>query len=276
MSASVSRLVLETGADVGVVDGERGGVAEALREEELLVGERGLLADAIDVEGPLQLPARDERHGDERLRLDRRAGDEADARVEVRLVREDRLAMVDCPAGDPLAERERLAHDLVGPFAAREDGAELALRLVRLVDVHVLVRDEHGERVGDTLEERAEALLGEDVVEDLGEPPVGLGRAARDEADLRPGIRIDGCRVGHAASELIGRRRSPLESPLRRSLGHGESRHVAAASACRMNGAVGFGVFSVGGDEPRVGFRVGHGVLDLAAHGLGAVFEAPP
>jgi fumarylacetoacetase len=41
-----------------------------------------------------------------------------------------------------------------------------------------------------------------------------------------------------------------------------------------VNGSVGFGVFSVGGDAPRVGFRVGHGVLDLAAHGLGAVFEA--
>jgi len=42
-----------------------------------------------------------------------------------------------------------------------------------------------------------------------------------------------------------------------------------------MNGAVGFGVFSVGGAAPRVGFRVGQEVLDLAAHGLGAVFEAP-
>ena len=42
-----------------------------------------------------------------------------------------------------------------------------------------------------------------------------------------------------------------------------------------MTGGVGFGVFSVGGDSPRVGFRVGHDVLDLAAHGLGAVFDAP-
>ena len=41
-----------------------------------------------------------------------------------------------------------------------------------------------------------------------------------------------------------------------------------------MTGGVGFGVFSVGGDDPRVGFRVGHGILDLAAHGLGAVFQA--
>ena len=42
-----------------------------------------------------------------------------------------------------------------------------------------------------------------------------------------------------------------------------------------MTGGVGFGVFSVQGDEPRIGFRVGHGILDLSAHGLGAVFEAP-
>ena len=42
-----------------------------------------------------------------------------------------------------------------------------------------------------------------------------------------------------------------------------------------MTGGVGFGVFSVGGDSPRVGFRVGHDVLDLTAHGLGQVFGAP-
>ncbi len=42
-----------------------------------------------------------------------------------------------------------------------------------------------------------------------------------------------------------------------------------------MNRAVGFGVFSIGEDAPRVGFRVDDGILDLAACGLGAVFEAP-
>jgi fumarylacetoacetase len=41
-----------------------------------------------------------------------------------------------------------------------------------------------------------------------------------------------------------------------------------------VHGGVGFGVFSADGDAPRVGFRVGHDVLDLAAHGLGAVFGA--
>ena len=40
-----------------------------------------------------------------------------------------------------------------------------------------------------------------------------------------------------------------------------------------MNGVVGFGVFSVGGDAPRAGLRVGEGILDLAEAGLGAAFE---
>jgi fumarylacetoacetase len=42
-----------------------------------------------------------------------------------------------------------------------------------------------------------------------------------------------------------------------------------------VNGAVGFGVFSVAGDEPRVGFRVGGGILDLTASGRDAVFSQP-
>jgi len=39
-----------------------------------------------------------------------------------------------------------------------------------------------------------------------------------------------------------------------------------------VTGAVGFGVFSDATRQARAGFRVGHGVLDLAAHGLGDVF----
>jgi fumarylacetoacetase len=42
-----------------------------------------------------------------------------------------------------------------------------------------------------------------------------------------------------------------------------------------VNGAVGFGVFSDDAGPPRVGFRVGHGVLDLAASGAGDVFATP-
>jgi fumarylacetoacetase len=42
-----------------------------------------------------------------------------------------------------------------------------------------------------------------------------------------------------------------------------------------VRGAVGFGVFAPAGAAPRVGFRVGDGVVDLAAHGLGPVFAGP-
>ena len=95
---------------------------------------------------------------------------------------------------------------------AGEHGAQLAIGLVGLVDVDVLVGDQLGEGVRDALEQGVEALLGEHVVEDLGQASVRLCRAARHEADLRPGCRIDGCRVGHAASNLIGRRGTRLES----------------------------------------------------------------
>ena len=42
-----------------------------------------------------------------------------------------------------------------------------------------------------------------------------------------------------------------------------------------MKGAVGFGVFSTEGGPPRVGFRVGGGVLDLASSGRDRIFAAP-
>ena len=108
-------------------------------------------------------------------------------------------------------ENVSLMH-LVGPLAAGEHGMELALRLVGLVDVDVLVGDELGEGVRDPLEERVEALLGEHLVEDLGEPAIRLGGAARNQADVRPRGRLDGGRVGHAALKLIGRSRNGLDS----------------------------------------------------------------
>jgi fumarylacetoacetase len=39
-----------------------------------------------------------------------------------------------------------------------------------------------------------------------------------------------------------------------------------------VTGAVGYGVFSLAGEPPRVGFRVGGGVLDLPANGFGSDF----
>src|SRR5438132_702800 len=79
------------------------GDAEALGELELRRGEVDGFAFAVDVESSLHVAARDEWHADERLRLDRRAGDLSHPRVEMRLVREHRLAMAHGPAGDALA-----------------------------------------------------------------------------------------------------------------------------------------------------------------------------
>jgi len=179
-------LVLQPSADVCVVDREGGRVPEARRQQELLLAELRLLADPVDVERPLESAARDERHRDQRLGVHGRARYEPHARVEVCLVREDGLSVLDRPASDPLAEGEGLAHDLVRPLAACEHRDQLALRFVRFVDVDVLVGDQLGKGVRDALEQRVEALLREHVVEDLGQPPVRLGAAGRNQAHLRP------------------------------------------------------------------------------------------
>ena len=42
-----------------------------------------------------------------------------------------------------------------------------------------------------------------------------------------------------------------------------------------MTGSVGFGVFSLEGQPPRAGFRVGSGILDLPANGFGSEFAMP-
>ena len=159
MSESVCAWQLEPGAHLRVVERERGGVAEALGELELLLREEGAAAEAVDVEGALDGAARDERDRDEGLGLAvGRAGHDLDARVEVRLVDELRLAVVDRPAGDALAEKRAVAHDLVGPAVARHHGDEQAPRLVGLVDRERVVGDDVRERVGDALEERVECV----------------------------------------------------------------------------------------------------------------------
>jgi hypothetical protein len=91
------------------------------------------------------------------------------------LVGEHGLPVLGRPARDAHAVREALAHHLVGPLGTGEDGDQLTCSLVGLVDLDVLVGDELGECVGYPLEERAEALLREHVVEDLRESAIGLG-----------------------------------------------------------------------------------------------------
>ena len=77
--------------------------------------------------------------------------------------------------GDALPEGERLVGEhLVCVVAAGEDAPELAGRLVGLVEREVVVRDQLADRVRDPLEQGVERLLGEHVVEDVGEPAVRL------------------------------------------------------------------------------------------------------
>ncbi len=192
------REVLEPGADLGVVERERRGVAERPREVELVLRELGVLADPVDVERALESAAGDQRDRDHRLRLDRRAGDVDRARIEVSAVRPDGPAVLDRPAGDPLAEARAAPHDLVLiRLRARLERHEHAPVLVGLVDVQRLVRHQVAEGDGDALEERVEALLGEHLVKHLGEAAIRL-----DER-LGASVSIPVCR----RAEVVGVRR---------------------------------------------------------------------
>ena len=97
-------LMLEPRAPLGVVERERGCVAEALRELELVLVELRVVADSVDVQRAVELTSRDERHDDKRLGIDWRSLDDANARIEVRLVRVHGLAILDGPAGDADSE----------------------------------------------------------------------------------------------------------------------------------------------------------------------------
>ena len=206
------RLELEARPDVGVVERERRCVAEPDGEPELLLGEL-LQPDAVDVERPLDAAAGDERHRDQRLRVGGRALDEPHARVEVGAVREHGLAVLDGPARDPLPEGERLVGEhLVCVLAAGEDAPQLAGGLVGLVEREVVVRDQLADRVRDALEQRVERLLGEHVVEDVGQPAVRLdervgrrGVAVVAAGRRRRAVEVFGGRV-HDASRLHRRR----------------------------------------------------------------------
>ncbi len=197
------RLVLERRADVRVVDRERRRVGEPDDEPELVLREL-LVPGAIDVERPLQPPAGDERDGDQRLGIGRCVRDEADARVELRPVRKHGLAVLGRPAGDPDAVRERrVCEHLLRVGARRVHRPELTLRLVRLVEGDVVVRDQLADGARDPLEEVVERLLGEDLVEHVRELPVRLDERVERLVDRLADVRLGRRDVGrwvHRAS----------------------------------------------------------------------------
>jgi hypothetical protein len=194
---------------------------------EFVVREDRVFADPVDVERALQPTARDQGHGDERLGLDRRIRNEANAGVEVRLVGEHGLPVLDRPAGDSLAEDDRpVGEHLLRPRPPHEHRLQRARGLVRLVDVEVVVRDQLADGVGDPLQQCIQALLGEDVVEDVGEAPVGLddaGLGGRRRLGHEPqgrGRRVRGGRVHRTGSTV---RLSVFCAPRLRSPGSRES-----------------------------------------------------
>ena len=71
--------------------------------------------------------------------------------------------------------------DLLGVLVSREDRIEHTLVLVGDVDGQRVVRDELRERVRDAIEQEVEALLAEDEVEDVGQPPIRVGVGPRAE-----------------------------------------------------------------------------------------------
>ena len=171
---------------------------------------------------PFSEPARDERDRDQRLGLDGSAGNVHDARIEMRAVRPDGRPALDRPAGEPFPELGAAPHDLLlVPLRPREHGDQLAVLLVRLVDVQRVVGHEVRERAGDAVEEGVDALLGENVVEDLGQTLVrldeGLGAAAGPDRDhIRGRCRCSNTR-GTSHGTLIDRGPGPLERPMTRT-----------------------------------------------------------
>jgi hypothetical protein len=109
----------------------------------------------------------------------------AHTRVEVRVVREHRLAVLGRPARDPGAERERLVGQHRFRIGAdREHRGERPCGDVGLVEGEAVVRHELVQRPCHPLQELVQRLLGEHLVEDVGELAVRLddGGVVRDRA----------------------------------------------------------------------------------------------
>ena len=236
-------LVLEPSADLGVVERKRSGVAEPLRKLELVVVERGLFSEAVDVERALDRIAGDQRDRDHRLRLVlRSAGDGRGARIEMSLVDADGLPMRDAPPGEPDAERHLVGEDLVRPLVARPHGLQGPPRLIRLVDGQRVVRDELRERIGDPVEQGVEALLAQHVVEDVRQAAVRLDE--RRPVDDRRGERllVDEAQrksvVAHVSICGCSRSGTPISEPKQSKASTGSRGIPRSRGSCGLGTAI--------------------------------------
>ena len=157
----------------------------------------------------------------------------------MRLVRPYRLPVERSPASDPLSEQRAAVHDLLRPLVAGEHGDQDRLGLVCLVDRERVVRHQLGERVRDPVEQVVQALLGEDVVEDIGELPVGLHERFRAWGFGVAGTGVQGSRRGHSRGEVthghsLPRFRCRKDPPERGTCCSAYIRRYAATEAVRI------------------------------------------
>jgi hypothetical protein len=105
---------------------------------------------------------RDQRDGDERLRLLVGAGDDRAERLLQRVRDVAGAAVAHDPAGHALLDPDVVGHDLLDPRADREHGRQDIGARGDLVQRQVVERDQRGEVVGDARERALQRVGGED------------------------------------------------------------------------------------------------------------------
>ena len=180
---------------LGVAQGDGRLAGEQLHQLELVAREVGLVAThPRHVERADDLARHEERAHDHRLRLLRRARDLHRARVEVRVVGQDRLAVADRPAGDARVQRALVREDQVREPVAGDDRPPDPGVAVHAVDRQRVVGDHGLEGVRDHLEHAARVERGEEPLVHLEEAALAL--EAMTEllllpADLAEGLGVD-------------------------------------------------------------------------------------
>jgi hypothetical protein len=152
---SVSAWGAEQVALTGGVERERDDNPEALDDQRLVLGERHVIALAVDVEHRDRAPRDLQRHAHHRLGLDRRAHNQSAIGIEVAARNVARMAIAQRRAGDPLSEREAIRHHLLGVAAVGKQRDEHPGRPIDLIEREIVVWHQPAE----SLRNAAERLL---------------------------------------------------------------------------------------------------------------------
>ncbi len=140
-------VLVRAGADLavrlGVLHRDRCLAREQLRELELVRREMGLAAaEPPDVQRPDRVTVDQQGDDHHRLGFERRVRHLNGPIVEVGIVGEDRLAVLDDPAGESVADGPLVREDLLGEAVAGDDRTAGAPIVVRVIDGQRVVRDD--------------------------------------------------------------------------------------------------------------------------------------